>query len=72
MIAVIQRVSEAKVEIETRISGKIGSGLLVLLGIEEADYEEDIEWLSRKIINLRIFDDEDGVMNKCLLDINGE
>ena len=72
MIAVIQRVSEAKVEIETRICGEIGSGLLVLLGIEEADNEEDIEWLSRKIINLRIFDDEDGVMNKCLLDINGE
>ena len=72
MIAVIQRVSEAKVEIETRISGKIGSGLLVLLGIEEADYEEDIEWLSRKIVNLRIFDDENGVMNKCLLDIDGE
>ncbi|MDZ7607722.1 MAG: D-aminoacyl-tRNA deacylase [Cyclobacteriaceae bacterium] len=72
MIAVIQRVSEAKVEIEGRISGQIAHGFLVLLGIEEADNDEDIEWLSRKIINLRIFDDEDGVMNKCLTDINGE
>jgi len=71
VIAVIQRVSEAKVEIESRISGQIGPGLLVLLGIEEADNDEDIEWLSRKIINLRIFDDEDGVMNKALLDVNG-
>jgi len=71
VIAVIQRVSEAKVEIESRISGQIGPGLLVLLGIEEADNDEDIEWLSRKIINLRIFDDEEGVMNKALLDVNG-
>jgi len=72
VIAVIQRVSEAKVEIEKRVSGNIGHGLLVLLGIEDADNDEDIEWLSRKIINLRIFDDEDGVMNKCLLDVHGE
>ena len=72
MIAVIQRVSEAKVVIEGRSSGQIAHGLLVLLGIEEADNDEDVEWLSRKIINLRIFDDEDGVMNKCLLDVDGE
>ncbi len=72
MIAVIQRVTEAKVEIDGRINGQIAHGLLVLMGIEEADNDEDIEWLSRKIVNLRIFDDEDGVMNKCLLDINGE
>jgi len=72
MIAVIQRVSEAKVEIDSRISGQIAHGLLVLLGIEESDNDEDIDWLSRKIINLRIFDDEEGVMNKCLIDVNGE
>jgi len=72
VIAVIQRVSEAKVVIEGRSSGQIAHGLLVLLGIEEADNDEDVEWLSRKIINLRIFDDEDGVMNKCLLDVDGE
>ncbi len=72
MIAVIQRVSEAKVEIDESISGKIGVGLLVLLGIENADNEEDIEWLSRKIANLRIFNDESGVMNKSLMEVNGE
>ncbi len=72
MIAVIQRVTEAKVEIRNIISGQIGYGLLVLLGIEEADNDDDIDWLSRKIINLRIFDDENGVMNKCLIDIGGE
>lgn len=72
MIAVIQRVTEAKVEIEGRITGQIGHGLLVLLGIEEADNDEDIDWLSRKIANLRILDDENGVMNKCLIEENGE
>jgi D-tyrosyl-tRNA(Tyr) deacylase len=72
VIAVIQRVTEAKVEIEGQISGQIAHGLLVLLGIEEADNDEDIEWLTRKIMNLRIFDDENGVMNKCLLEVGGE
>ena len=71
MIAVIQRVSSASVTIYDQINGEIGEGLMVLLGIEEADTEEDIDWLSRKIVNLRIFDDEDGVMNCSLLDING-
>ena len=72
MIAVIQRVTQAKVEIEGKINGAIGQGLLVLLGIEEADGREDIEWLSRKIVNLRIFDDEAGVMNKSLIDVGGD
>ncbi|MEM8966065.1 MAG: D-aminoacyl-tRNA deacylase [Bacteroidota bacterium] len=72
MIAVIQRVSEASVTIDGRISGEIESGVLVLLGIEDADSQEDIDWLSRKIANLRIFNDENGVMNRSLLDISGE
>ncbi len=72
MIAVIQRVTEASVTIENEIKGEIRNGLMILLGIEEADNEEDIEWLSRKIINMRIFNDENGVMNKSLLDIDGE
>jgi len=72
MIAVIQRVSEASVTIEGSVRGKIGVGLLVLLGIEEADSQEDIDWLSRKITNLRIFNDEGGVMNRSLIDIVGE
>ena len=72
MIAVIQRVSEASVTIEGSVRGKIRVGLLVLLGIEEADSQEDIDWLSRKITNLRIFNDENGVMNRSLIDIVGE
>ncbi|WP_296618453.1 D-aminoacyl-tRNA deacylase [Marivirga sp.] len=72
MIAVLQRVSEASVTIENEIKGEIQNGLMILLGIEEADNEEDIEWLNRKIINMRIFNDENGVMNKSLLDIAGE
>ena len=71
MIAVIQRVSVARVEIEGRTKGEIGSGVLILLGIEHEDGEEDGAWLSKKIVNLRIFDDENGVMNKSLLDTGG-
>src|SRR5690606_11619411 len=71
MIAVIQRVSSASVTIHEQVNGKIGEGLMVLLGIEDADTEEDIDWLSRKIVNLRIFDDENGVMNRSLLDVEG-
>lgn len=63
MIAVIQRVSSAAVEIEKQIVARIDKGLLVLVGIEEADTDEDIEWLSAKIVNLRIFNDSQGVMN---------
>lgn len=72
MITVIQRVSEASVTIERHIKGKIGKGLMILLGIEEEDNQEDIDWLVRKVLNLRIFDDEDGVMNKSLLDVDGD
>jgi len=71
MRAVIQRVSKASVEIEGNIGGKIGKGLLVLLGIEDTDSDEDIEWLSGKIVRLRIFDDENGVMNLPLTEIKG-
>ncbi len=72
MIAVIQRVSKAAVYIDGKVKGSIESGLLVLLGIEDADGGEDVEWLGRKIANLRIFSDEDGVMNKSVLDFNGD
>lgn len=72
MIAVIQRVSEATVRIESAIKSQIQTGLLVLVGIEEADDAEDIEWLAAKIVNLRIFNDAEGVMNVSVKDINGE
>jgi len=72
MIAVIQRVTEASVEIEKSIKAKIAKGLVVLVGIEDADNDEDIEWLSNKIINLRIFDDADGVMNVSVKDSGGD
>ena len=72
MRAVIQRVTKACVTVGGKINGEIGNGLLVLLGIEDADSFEDIEWLSGKIINLRVFDDENGVMNISLKDINGD
>ncbi len=72
MRAVIQRVSRARVIIEGKIHSEIGRGLLVLLGIEDADTEEDIEWLSGKIVNLRIFDDAAGVMNESVKDKNGD
>jgi D-tyrosyl-tRNA(Tyr) deacylase len=72
MRAVIQRVLEAKVTIAGAIKGAIQKGLLVLLAIEEADSAEDIEWLSGKIVRLRIFDDEVGVMNRSVQDIQGE
>lgn len=72
MKAVIQRVLQASVTINGVEHSSIGSGLLVLLGIEEADSAEDIEWLAAKIVNLRIFNDVDGVMNHSLLDTKGE
>jgi len=71
MKVVIQRVSRASVQVEGKVIGAIGSGLLVLLGIEDADNDEDITWLSNKIINLRIFNDEAGVMNKSLIEGGG-
>jgi len=72
MRVVIQRVSQASVTVDHTITGAIATGVLVLLGIEDMDTEEDITWLSNKIINLRIFNDEEGVMNKSVLDIGGE
>lgn len=72
MRAVIQRVSKASVTIDNKIHSQINGGLLVLFGVEDADTAEDIEWLSGKIINLRIFNDENGVMNVSVKDINGD
>lgn len=72
MRAVIQRVSRSSVEIESKFKGEIGVGLLVLLGIEEADSQEDIQWLAGKIARLRVFDDHAGVMNLSVQEINGE
>ena len=72
MRAVIQRVARASVTVDCEIISQIESGLVILLGIEDADGIEDIEWLSRKITNLRIFNDLEGVMNKSLLEINGD
>ncbi|PCJ87280.1 MAG: D-tyrosyl-tRNA(Tyr) deacylase [Flavobacteriales bacterium] len=72
MRAVIQRVSKASVSIDGKIAGNIGQGLLILLGIEEADTQEDVEWLSGKISRLRIFNDNEGLMNLSVLEINSE
>jgi len=72
MIVVIQRASEASVKIDGKVKAEIGTGLMILVGIEESDDQQDIGWLSKKIVNLRIFPDENEVMNKSLLDINGE
>ena len=71
MKVVIQRVSRANVKVDEKISGEIGIGLLVLLGIEDADTPEDIQWLSNKIVNLRIFNDENGVMNRSVIEEEG-
>ena len=72
MRVVLQRVSEASVTIEGIKKAEIGSGLLILLGIEDADSEEDISWLCKKIVNMRIFNDANGVMNESLLDREGD
>jgi len=72
MRAVIQRVSRASVTVEEAPVSAIGSGLLILLGIEEVDGEEDVEWLARKITGMRIFEDGEGRMNRSLLDTGGE
>jgi D-tyrosyl-tRNA(Tyr) deacylase len=71
MRAVIQRVSSASVKVDDKITGEIKQGLLVLVGIEDSDGQEDLEWLSGKIVNLRIFNDDEGVMNKSVKDIDG-
>jgi len=72
MRVVIQRVTEAKVVIDSKTQGEIGKGLVILVGVENDDNQTDIDWLVHKIKNLRIFNDENGVMNKSLLDVNGE
>lgn len=72
MRVVIQRAGHASVTINGHCKSAIGKGLMILVGIEEADNHEDIDWLCKKIVDLRIFDDENGVMNKSVLDIDGE
>lgn len=71
MRVVIQKVSEAKVTVEGEQVSSIGKGLVVLLGIEDADTEEDIDWLVKKIVQLRIFNDENGVMNRSVQEVDG-
>ncbi len=71
MRAVIQRVTQASCAVDGRLTGKIENGLLVFIGIEEEDERQDMEWLSQKLINLRIFSDEQGLMNKSIRDIDG-
>lgn len=72
MRVVVQRVTEASVKVAGKIAGKIGSGLLLLVGIEDTDDQKDAEWLAQKIINLRIFGDEEGKMNLSVQDFKGE
>jgi D-aminoacyl-tRNA deacylase len=72
MRAVLQRTAFASVKVDGNISGAIQTGLLVLMGVEDADTSEDIEWLSSKIVNLRVFDDENGVMNLSVKDVGGD
>lgn len=72
MRTVIQRVQHCSVTIDGQLKSNIGSGMLVLVGIEDRDTQEDIEWLCKKIANLRIFDDENGVMNRSVIDTGGE
>ena len=72
MRLVIQRVTHASVTIEGALKSKIGNGLLILVGIEDADSDADINWLAQKVVNLRIFDDENGVMNRSVIDTDGE
>lgn len=72
MRVVIQRVQEASVKIDDKIKSSIQRGLLVLAGFEEADTAEDLEWLSKKIVQLRIFNDEQGMMNRSVQDVQGE
>jgi D-tyrosyl-tRNA(Tyr) deacylase len=71
MRAIIQRVSKASCSIDGKISGEIGLGFMILLGIEDSDTDEDLSWLAQKISNMRIFSDENGLMNKALTDVQG-
>lgn len=72
MRAVVQRVLKAKIDINKSIQREISQGLVILIGIENEDKAEDIQWITKKILNLRIFDDENGVMNKSVMDIEGD
>ncbi len=72
MRILVQRVTKASVTIDNNIKSRIGKGILIFVGIEEADNKEDIEWLANKVVNLRIFDDENGVMNKSAIEVNAE
>lgn len=72
MRVVIQRVKRASVSVNGSTVSSIGEGLLLLLGVEAADTEEDIQWLCRKILGLRVFDDEEGVMNRSIMDVGGD
>ena len=72
MRIVIQRVSHASVTIDGEVKSKIGKGYLVLLGVCEEDSQEDVDWLVKKVIGLRVFDDENGVMNRSIMDVGGE
>lgn len=72
MRIVIQKVARASVAVENKVVSSIGKGLLVLVGIEDADTDEDIDWLVKKMLNLRIFDDTNGVMNLSVLDVEGD
>ena len=72
MRIVIQRVAHASVTIDDKTESQIGKGLLILLGIENTDCQEDADWLVKKVVGLRVFDDENGVMNLSMMDINGE
>jgi len=72
MRTVIQRVTQANCKVDGNITGQIGLGFLVLLGVEDADTNEDLQWLAQKIASMRIFGDENGLMNKSLADVNGD
>lgn len=72
MRLVIQRVSEASVQINNQINGEIGKGLLILIGIEHEDTKDDADWLVKKVVNLRIFSDDEGKMNHSVIDIDGK
>ena len=72
MRIVIQRVTSAQVTIDGEVHGKIGSGMMILVGVREGDTLDDMRWLAQKTVNLRIFDDEQGVMNRSIIDVGGE
>ena len=72
MRLVIQRVTSASVAIDGEVVGKIGAGLMVLVGVRESDTEADMQWLAQKTVNMRIFNDENGVMNRSVMDVDGE